>query len=279
MKLMVILVGILVLLPIVQAQERPLILVHGLLTKSVGAGMCPWPANETKTNAFRGLQSHLVQEGLYSAGGTISWNSTGCPSNRGKPPVFTFSYYDECYADRDAIATYAARFEQAVKHVRNCTDSDSVDIVAHSMGGLVVRDYIQNNNGSDIHSVIFLATPQGGVNTFPTIFGVPGCILYFWCPNEVSELFSTSALVKNLSSIKSLSIPTFSINSKNDMMIPKESPTALHTDYTTEVECSHDNLIRPRACPDSYEKMKQYLKLSFGKLPLPANVLKMKGAG
>jgi hypothetical protein len=51
----------------------------------------------------------------------------------------------------------------AIQRNKPLADDGRVSIVAHSAGGLLVRDYIQNFSPSDIDRVAFLGTPHRGV--------------------------------------------------------------------------------------------------------------------
>lgn len=61
----------------------------------------------------------------------------------------------------------------AVDYLKPCVDDAvaagvTVDIVAHSMGGLVVRELIQSEGGAGVHRVAFLGTPhRGSTDVFP----------------------------------------------------------------------------------------------------------------
>ena len=72
--------------------------------------------------------------------------------------LFTFPY-DWHKSNVDTAALLKGKIDQ-VKQVCGC---DKVDLVAHSMGGLVARQYIQSSGyGHDVRNLIFLGTPQLG---------------------------------------------------------------------------------------------------------------------
>ncbi|MBI5469872.1 hypothetical protein HY968_00920 [Candidatus Kaiserbacteria bacterium] len=72
--------------------------------------------------------------------------------------LFTFPY-DWHKSNIDTAVLLKAKIDE-VKAVCNCAQ---VDIVAHSMGGLVARQYIQSDYyGHDVRKLIFLGTPQLG---------------------------------------------------------------------------------------------------------------------
>ncbi|GEM_PF-2166280 len=59
------------------------------------------------------------------------------------------------------IEEYAKRLKQAVDLVISCTNSDKVNLVAHSMGGLIARQYMLDN-ANNVNLLITLATPHYG---------------------------------------------------------------------------------------------------------------------
>ncbi len=82
------------------------------------------------------------------------------------------------------IHTQAARLGDAVASVKARTGATRVDLVAHSMGGLVSRDYIKNLGGAaNVDSLVMLGTPNNGtllaaVGTFLTFgscLGITAC--------------------------------------------------------------------------------------------------------
>ncbi|MFH0891520.1 MAG: right-handed parallel beta-helix repeat-containing protein [Candidatus Falkowbacteria bacterium] len=55
--------------------------------------------------------------------------------------------------------------KEKIQEVKNICQCDKVDIVAHSMGGLVARAYIEGNDyQNDIDKLVFLATPHQGAS-------------------------------------------------------------------------------------------------------------------
>ena len=79
-------------------------------------------------------------------------------------------YLDTGYGDRVANTVWvnAQQLGSYIKQVKNETGQDQVDIVAHSMGGLISRAYIGRNMDKakpDVHQLIMLGTPNGGSNS------------------------------------------------------------------------------------------------------------------
>jgi len=72
--------------------------------------------------------------------------------------LFTFPY-----EWRDSNVFTANLLDDKISEVKSICDCDKVDIVAHSMGGLVARAYIQSvDYDDDVDQIIFLGTPHKG---------------------------------------------------------------------------------------------------------------------
>lgn len=88
-----------------------------------------------------------------------------------KPTLFTFPY--DWRQDNNITANLLREKIQAVKAM---TGSNKVDIVAHSMGGLVTRSYVEGSDyQNDIDQVVFLGTPhQGSLESYLKYEGAEG---------------------------------------------------------------------------------------------------------
>lgn len=73
--------------------------------------------------------------------------------------LFTFPYNW-----RKSNVETALLLKEKIKEVKRVCDCDKVDLVAHSMGGLVARQYVQSADAyeNDIDQLIFLGTPHLG---------------------------------------------------------------------------------------------------------------------
>ena len=75
--------------------------------------------------------------------------------------LFTFPY-----EWRDSNVLTANLLDDRIEEVKSICDCDKVDLVAHSMGGLVARAYIQSvDYDDDVDQLIFLGTPHKGAPT------------------------------------------------------------------------------------------------------------------
>jgi hypothetical protein len=100
--------------------------------------------------------------------------------------LFTFPY-----DWRLSMGTNAALLRARIQQVLALTHAPSVDILAHSQGGLVTSAYLRQYNGDGVHRVVTAGTPYVGAAKFLTIlaFGfpceIPGCII---SPTEASRV-------------------------------------------------------------------------------------------
>lgn len=74
------------------------------------------------------------------------------------PTLFTFPY--DWRQDNNITANL---LKNKIQEIKTITGRDKVDIIAHSMGGLIARSYIEGvDYQNDIDQVIFLGTPHKG---------------------------------------------------------------------------------------------------------------------
>ncbi|MBI4093516.1 hypothetical protein HY417_01000 [Candidatus Kaiserbacteria bacterium] len=87
------------------------------------------------------------------------------------------------YNWRKSNVETAVLLKEKIDHVKDMCDCDKVDLVAHSMGGLVARQYIQSDAyEGDVDQLIFLGTPH---------LGAPKAYL-MWEGGEVGPIFPVS---------------------------------------------------------------------------------------
>lgn len=103
------------------------------------------------------------------------------------------SHYDWRNPVSDAATNY---LKPAIEKAKQKTGSDKVDIVAHSMGGLVSRAYIQSPGyGGDVDQLITLGTPHlGAVDAYGAWEG--GQIPERWDPATRWYLFAVESALK-----------------------------------------------------------------------------------
>ena len=152
----------------------PVILLHG---HSFAKSNSP----EYSLDSLNRLQSKLQEDGYLNAG-IISLYSKNEPvesgiwSLSGRPVAVKASYYYDAFRKEDKyiviptksenIDTYAIRLKEIIEIVKDRTNKPKVNIVAHSMGGLVARRYMQIFGDSDVDKLIMITTPNHGLKGY-----------------------------------------------------------------------------------------------------------------
>ncbi len=152
-------------------------------------------------------------------------------AKRGLGPMFGFNY-----PWFSTIASNAVRLERFVNQVCKETGSGAVDLVCHSMGGLVALEMMNNQAAKaaaapaaatfKVRRYVTIATPHAGVMWRGPLIGFGATAL-----RRGSKLLTAHADVK-------LSVPSLSVYSSHDNVVfPKESSSlALRGGRDVEVE-------------------------------------------
>lgn len=115
------------------------------------------------TNSLKELQESLnVDKIAYDKGNIYPtiYKEALCPSEMPKAISVNFEYYDN-YKTEEGIKSYADKLAKVVDVLYECTKSP-VNIVAHSMGGLIAREYVVLYGSDKINKLIMLETPNFG---------------------------------------------------------------------------------------------------------------------
>ncbi len=121
----------------------PIIFVHG------------WNGNYL---TFSDMQDKLDSEKIVEDKGDFS-SSSMC-SGWSKAISVNFEYYAN--GKDNGISYYADLLSQVVNTIKSCTGSSKVTIIAHSMGGLISREYMKKYGDSSVNKLIMLETPNYG---------------------------------------------------------------------------------------------------------------------
>jgi len=160
----------------------PVILLHGHdFNKKISA--------EHSLLAFEKIQEKLDNDGYLNAGslilGILNETQRGIWGKIYNPVSVKVSYYFDIYKNlkegkiiqtkADSLDTYAIRLRDIINLVKYKTNRDKVIIVAHSMGGLVTRRYMQLFGENDINKLIMIGTPNAGIGgnilSYCSLFG------------------------------------------------------------------------------------------------------------
>ncbi len=153
----------------------PLIMVHGhssqesLLVKN-------------SLKAFYMYQEKLERDGLYEGYGIVYPGEINTPELKGawanttSPISVRTTYYIDleegkinrsqalALAGERNISESAIRLSNVIDTVIYRTNAEKTDIISHSMGGLVVREYLRIYGDKKIGKIIMIATPNKGVS-------------------------------------------------------------------------------------------------------------------
>ncbi|MBU0977659.1 MAG: alpha/beta hydrolase, partial [Nanoarchaeota archaeon] len=156
---------------ICSSENYPIIFVHGY---AFNYGL----SAEFSVNIFDKLQDRLDSDGYINAGEIYyAYKRSNIPGILGLsnvPLTFRSSYYFDVLQESDGyipvqmksenIDTYAIRLKEIIEDIKFQTGKNRVRIVAHSMGGLVTRRYIQIFGNESVDRVILVAVPNHGIS-------------------------------------------------------------------------------------------------------------------
>jgi len=161
----------------------PTVLIHGhsLLKKT---------APDPLLDLFDTIQYQLQEDGYINAGtirfdtNTTEYKEDDWGLARFPITVKASYYYDYFYSlgnfiyiskRADNLDTYAIRLKEIIDLVKYRTGKPKLNIIAHSMGGLVARRYVQIFGEDSVNKMILIGTPNHGVESnilrFCLIFG------------------------------------------------------------------------------------------------------------
>lgn len=152
-----------------QNSNYPVLFLHG---HSVNKKL---PADYS-LDVFNEIKSEFVKDKYIDAGAIIlgaNSQEQGLWGKINRPIMVTGSYFFDTYkagnneisvsSTTESIDTYAIRLNKLVELVKTKTNKDKVIIVAHSMGGLVARRYIQIFGGESIDKLVLITVPNHGI--------------------------------------------------------------------------------------------------------------------
>ncbi|MGV8141070.1 MAG: alpha/beta fold hydrolase [Candidatus Woesearchaeota archaeon] len=179
--------------------NNPLIMLHGhSFNKEIDA----YRAIES----FDGFEYAFMADNLYFLTGMLVQGTNSTAGILGRyvvPAAVKPTYYLETYNELfgltvseskdENIDTYALRLKESIDYVLYVTGNDKVDIVAHSMGGLVTRRYIQIFGMDKVDTVILIGTPNNGIND-----KTYGLCKIFGADEECEDMRGSGLFIKKL---------------------------------------------------------------------------------
>ena len=237
-------------------------------------------------DAFGRIKEKLREEGYIDAGAVIISQSSEQNGLWGKvnaPIEVTGSYFFDISKSEtgqetivpsktDNIDTYSLRLNDLIDTVKARTGKDKVIVVAHSMGGLVTRRYIQIfGEKNDIEKIIFITVPNHGIE---------GNIKNY-CPLigsqvECNDMNKDSLLMNKLNNAPNISIPIYNVigigcsmdGEQGDGVVKESSQYLSYADnFYVEGICNerefkflHETILNPEKYPQTYEFILEKLK-------------------
>jgi hypothetical protein len=193
-------------------ENYPIIFLHGhSINKELPA--------DYSLDVFTEIKDKLSKEGYLDAGAVIINSQNEIPGLWGKvnvPIVVTSSYFFDSYktakgevinsSTGESIDTYAERLNRIIQIVKARTGKNKVILVSHSMGGLVVRDYLDVYGKDDVDKAILVTAPNHGVDD-----KVKDYCSVFGSEKPCTEMGKDSLFMKRLNLNSKAIVPTYNI--------------------------------------------------------------------
>jgi pimeloyl-ACP methyl ester carboxylesterase len=150
----------------------------------------------------------------------------------GLGPFFGFEYWTLARLEHSA-----RRLARYVERVRLATGHDQVDIIGHSLGGLVARYYVALEGGTEaVRNLITIGSPHSGTHTSKFGFG------------PVSrQMRPGSPTLTRLASVPPPACPVLSVWSRSDaMVVPAASARLTWADEVVFEDLGHLSMLASR---------------------------------
>lgn len=208
--------------------------------------------------SMKSMQNELSKDIGYVDKGVYTDELT-CAELRyqNNPIIIRASYFDGIKIDD--IDKYSENVAEIINRVRYCTGADKVDVITHSMGGVVIRNYIKNIDQYSIRKFIMIATPNhGGLYNlgkfadYLTELGVSGVELDFMQLSERNEFMKV--LNSGDEAIGDIEYFTVAGNfdGVGDGIVRADSVALNGSKAELIVECNHVLIKHPHFCPETY---------------------------
>jgi hypothetical protein len=253
--------------------KYPVILLHG---HSFNSGV----SAENSLGDLRGIQEELFLDGFLDGGDFILTSNPNSEAFKktNKRVVFSVSYYFDIYQNSeetiiletqsDNLDTYSLRLNEIIDEVKLETGKEKVVIVAHSMGGLVARKYLQIFGDSDVDRLIMIGTPNKGIDGF-----VLSTCSVLGENKHCEDMNSESLFLNKLNFGKTPKIPVYNIvgigcdtRGEDGDGVAKNSSVYLSwaNNYYVNGSCEgfdylHNKMTRPDVSSEAYDLVRGFL--------------------
>ena len=232
---------------------------------------------------FSRIQIKMLEEDFVD-GGEMDLNVDyvalpyGVFGRTNKPITFTASYYyiqkygladyEVTIQKSERIENYAIRLKEIINILKYETGKDKVNIVAHSMGGLVAREYVALFGDGDINKIVTINTPNHGITG-----RVEDLCSVFGSDKECQDMSNNSVFMSRLNAQpmpKNARI--YSIRSIGCMMDNGETGDGIVTNSSAYLEGAENFVIKGN-CTDKLQSNLHGLVLDPDKYPQTVKLL------
>lgn len=257
-------------------ESYPVIFLHG---HSINGAL---PADYS-FDSFMEIKSELAKEDYIDVGDFIILDekASGLWGRVNVPIIVTASYFFDVYktssgkvmsvsSKTDGIDTYAIRLRNIINSIKERTGRDKVIVVAHSMGGIVTRRYVQIFGGNDIEKVILVCVPNHGISD-----KVKEYCAFLGSKTACNNMNEDSLLMNHLNNYETDSVEIHNIigigcnmgYETGDGVLKNSSQYLVSaTNYYINGTCNelnfdffHESILSPNLYPDAYDIIKELL--------------------
>lgn len=193
----------------------PIVFVHGHAMEKLAGGRGDV---QTSLNTFDFMSKYFSENGyveksiFYPESSELAIKGSWTYCN--KPVVVRLTYYEgllfgTTHNYKESIAEYSPTLKKEIDAILTNTNKDKVIIVAHSMGGVLSRYYINNDGGKEkVHKLITIASPHYGIRSGAQFLSFLGA-------KESKQMTPNSEFLKSLNNPIDSLVPTFTICGNN----------------------------------------------------------------
>ncbi|MFW5852540.1 MAG: lipase family alpha/beta hydrolase [Nanoarchaeota archaeon] len=259
-----------------ECTKNPIVLIHG---HAIDQKTPP----DYSMDSLSRLQIKLEDENIANMGRISLYNYFELPENIWgkfrKPVSLKISYYYDIYKEEESsiiiptknenLDTYAIRIRDTIDSILYKTNSTKVVIIAHSMGGLVARRYIQIFGESNVEKIMLLGTPNHGTRGI-----ISDLCLIFGEALECRDMRKGSLFLNKLNREPIPDIPFYNViatgcdmrEGNGDGIVLKDSAWLEGADnFIVEGDCLngktlHTEFIKDVNNPEFYNIIKEFLE-------------------
>jgi len=252
---------------IIQAsvKDAPGVAPEGTYPILVLHGFNPTYTRRFSEQSLKQLQDDLANDLGYSNRGLLTKETT-CAELRytEKPIILRATYFDG--ADLQEIQEYSETVGDLITRVINCTGAKKVDVITHSMGGIITRHYIKTHDDPSIRKLIMLGTPNHGglykVGDLVDIFIEEGESKISMDFVQLSESHSfVQGLNEDDETPGDVEYHTIAgdVDGQGDGLVRTLSVPLVGAKSNSVVPCRHFFMKYPLTCPEAYQIVKKIL--------------------